>query len=156
MAPGSLVVVRGVNFTGGEAYAAEGFPLPASLGGVSVQFDGLQARLLSVEPQRIETQAPSLLGMEALEAGGTAVATVVVETAEGGSYPRRFTVAAHAPGVFTASGAGTGQRRRCWRAWVRSRRRAPRAGKAGRRGAGTCWRFTPRGWGRCIRRRPTG
>ena len=47
--------------------------------------------------------------MEALEAGGTALATVVVETAEGGSYPRRFTVAAHAPGVFTASGAGTGQ-----------------------------------------------
>ena len=109
VAPGSVVVVRGENFTGGEAYAAEGFPLPASLGGVSVQFDGLQARLLSVGPQRIETQAPSLLGREALEAGGTAVATVVVETAEGGSYPRRFTVAAHAPGVFTASGAGTGQ-----------------------------------------------
>ncbi len=109
VAPGSLVVVRGENFTGGEAYAAESFPLPASLGGVSVQFDGLQARLLSVGPQRIEAQAPSLLGMEALEAGGTALATVVVETAEGGSYPRRFTVAAHAPGVFTASGAGTGQ-----------------------------------------------
>ena len=48
VAPGSLVVVRGENFTGGEAYAAESFPLPASLGWVSVQFDGLQARLLSV------------------------------------------------------------------------------------------------------------
>ena len=109
VAPGSLVVVRGENFTGGEAYAAEGFPLPASLGGVSVQFDGLQARLFAVGPQRIETQAPSLLGMEALEAGGTAVATVVVGDGPGRSYPRRFTVAAHAPGVFTASGAGTGQ-----------------------------------------------
>ena len=31
----------------------------------------------------------------------------MVETAEGSSYPRRFTAAAHAPGVFTASGAGT-------------------------------------------------
>ena len=109
VAAGSLVVVRGENFTGGEAFAAEGFPLPASLGGVTVRFDGLQARLFAVGPQRIETQAPSLLGMEALEAGETALATVVVETAQGSSYPRRFLVAAHAPGVFTASGAGTGQ-----------------------------------------------
>ena len=109
VAAGSLVVVRGVNFTGGESYAAEGFPLPASLGGVTVRFDGLATRLFAVGPQRIEAQAPALLGMEALEAGETALATVVVETAQGSSYPRRFTVAAHAPGVFTASGAGTGQ-----------------------------------------------
>ena len=109
VAAGSLVVVRGVNFTGGEAYAAEGFPLPASLGGVTVRFDGLQARLFAVGPQRIETQAPSLLGMEALEAGETALADVVVEAGGKSSYPRRFTVAAHAPGVFTVSGAGTGQ-----------------------------------------------
>ena len=64
VAAGSLVVVRGENFTGGEAFAAEGFPLPASLGGVTVRFDGLQARLFAVGPQRIETQAPSLLDME--------------------------------------------------------------------------------------------
>ena len=92
-----------MNFTEGEAYAAQGFPLPASLGGVTVRFEGLQARLFAVGPQRIEAQLPSLLGMEA---GRTALATVVVETAEGSSYPRRFTVAAHAPGVFTVSGAG--------------------------------------------------
>ena len=103
------MVVRGENFTGGESYAAEGFPLPASLGGVTVQFDGLQARLLSAGPQRIEAQLPSLLGMEALEAGETALADVVVEAGGKSSYPRRFTVAAHAPGVFTVSGAGTGQ-----------------------------------------------
>ena len=109
LAAGSLVVVRGKNFTGGESYAAQGFPLPASLGGVTVRFDGLQARLLAVGPQRIEAQLPSLLCREALKAGGTVLATVVVETAQGSSYPRRFWVAAHAPGVFTASGAGTGQ-----------------------------------------------
>ena len=109
VAPGSLVVVSGENFTGGEAYAAQGFPLPTSLGGARVLFAGLEAPLLAVGPQRIEAQLPSLLGREALEAGGTAVATVVVETAAGGSYPRRLTVAAHAPGVFTVSGAGTGQ-----------------------------------------------
>ncbi len=33
----------------------------------------------------------------------------MVETAEGSSYERRFSIAAHAPGVFTASGEGTGQ-----------------------------------------------
>ena len=109
VAPGSLVVVRGVNFTGEEAYAAQGFPLPASLGGVTVQFDGLVAPLFAVSPQRIEAQLPSLLGKEALEAGGTALATVVVETAEGGSYPRRFLVGSHGPGIFTMSGGGTGQ-----------------------------------------------
>ncbi len=109
LAAGSLVVVRGKNFTDGEAYAAQGFPLPASLGGVTVQFDGLQARLLSVGPQRIEAQLPSLLGREALEAGGTALATVVVETAEGSSYPRRFWIAAYAPGVFMVPGAATAQ-----------------------------------------------
>ncbi len=131
LAPGSMVVVLGENFTfDEETLAAEGFPLPVSLGGVSVRFDslsgprsslsgprsGLQARLFAVGPQRIEAQLPSLPGMsfqpaqaEALEAGGIAPATVVVETAEGSSYPRRFTVAAHAPGVFTVSGEGTGQ-----------------------------------------------
>ena len=109
VAPGSLVVVRGVNFTGGEAYAAEGFPLPTSLGGVRVLFDGLEAPLFAVGPQRIEAQAPALLGREALEASGTAVATVVVETAAGGSYPRRFLAGSHGPGIFTVSGAGTGQ-----------------------------------------------
>ena len=108
-AAGSLVVIRGVNFTAGESYAAEGFPLPASLGGVTVRFDDLQARLLAVGPQRIEAQLPSLLAREALQASATALATVVVETAEAGSYPRRFLVGAHGPGIFTMSGDGTGQ-----------------------------------------------
>ncbi len=34
---------------------------------------------------------------------------VVVETAEGSSYARRFVTAAQAPGIFTASGEGRGQ-----------------------------------------------
>ncbi len=115
LAPGSMVVVQGENFTEGASVEAAGFPLPASLDGATVRFavggagGGLEARLFSVGPQRIEAQLPSLLGLDALEAGGTALATVVVETAEGSSYPRRFFLAAHAPGVFTVSGAGTGQ-----------------------------------------------
>ncbi len=109
VAPGSMVVVSGENFTGGESFEAGGFPLPVSLGGVKVKFDGLEARLFAVSPQRIEAQLPSLLNLEALAGGGAATAAVVVETAEGGSYARRFVTAAQAPGIFTASGEGRGQ-----------------------------------------------
>ena len=109
LAAGSLVVVRGENFTEGEAYAAEGFPLPVSLGGVTVRFDGLEAPLFAVGPQRIEAQLPSALGGESLAAGGQALAEVVVEAGGKSSYPRQFWVGPHGPGVFTASGAGSGQ-----------------------------------------------
>ncbi len=117
LAPGSLVAVLGENFTSnGESAAAEGFPLPVSLGGATVRFEGLEAPLFAVGPQRIEAQLPSLLAQslppaqaQALKEGGVAAVSVVVETAEGGSYPRTFLTAAHGPGVFTVSGAGTGQ-----------------------------------------------
>ena len=109
LTPGSLVVVQGVNFLAGERLGAADFPLPTSLEGVRVLFDGLEAPLFAVEPQRIEAQLPRALGREALEAGGTAVAEVIVEAGGKSSYPRRFWVGPHGPGVFTASGAGSGQ-----------------------------------------------
>ena len=109
LTPGSLVVVQGVNFLAGERLAAADFPLPTSLGGVRVLFDGLEAPLFAVGPQRIEAQLPSALGGESLAAGGLAVAEVVVEAGGKSSYPRRFWVGPHGPGVFTASGAGSGQ-----------------------------------------------
>ena len=109
LTPGSLVVVQGVNFLAGEPIAAADFPLPTSLEGVRVLFDGLEAPLFAVGPQRIEAQLPRALGRESLEAGGTALAQVVVEAGGKSSYPRRFWVGAHGPGVFTASGAGSGQ-----------------------------------------------
>ena len=109
LTPGSLVVVQGVNFLAGERLEAADFPLPTSLEGVRVLFDGLEAPLFVVEPQRIEAQLPRALGREALEAGGATVAEVVVEAGGKSSYPRRFWVGPHGPGVFTASGAGSGQ-----------------------------------------------
>ena len=109
LAPGSMVAVLGENFADKDLIVADRFLLPVSLGGVSVKFDGLAARLFAVTPQRIYAQLPSLLGREALEAGGTALATVVVETAAGSSYPRRFRTGPHGPGIFTMSEAGTGQ-----------------------------------------------
>ena len=109
LTPGSLVVVQGVNFLAGEPLAAADFPLPTSLEGVRVLFDGLEAPLFAVGPQRIEAQLPSALGGESLAAGGLALAEVVVEAGGKSSYPRRFWVGPHGPGVFTASGAGSGQ-----------------------------------------------
>ena len=109
LTPGSLVVVQGVNFLAGERLEAADFPLPTSLGGVRVLFAGMEAPLFAVEPQRIEAQLPWALGRESLEAGGTALVDMVVEAGGKSSYPRRFWVGAHGPGVFTASGAGSGQ-----------------------------------------------
>ena len=109
LTPGSLVVVQGVNFLAGEPLAAADFPLPTSLGGVRVLFEGLEAPLFAVGPQRIEAQLPRALGRESLAAGGLTVAEVVVEAGGKSSYPRRFWVGPHGPGVFTASGAGSGQ-----------------------------------------------
>ena len=109
LTPGSLVVVQGVNFLAGERLEAADFPLPTSLEGVRVLFEGLEAPLFAVGSQRIEAQLPRALGREALEAGGATVAHVVVEAGGKSSYPRRFWVGPHGPGVFTASGAGSGQ-----------------------------------------------
>ncbi len=109
-APGSMVALLGKNFAAGGLIAAEGFPLPLRLGGVSVRFDGLEARLFAVTSQRIYAQLPSALAADVLLEGATsAIASVVVETAAGSSYPRRFFVGPHGPGIFTISGEGTGQ-----------------------------------------------
>ncbi len=109
VSPGSLVVVQGVNFASGEPVMAEGFPLPTSLGDARVLFDGAAVPLFSVGPRRIEAQLPWELGGEATAAGGLALASVVVESGGESSWPRRFWVGPHAPGVFTASGTGQGQ-----------------------------------------------
>ena len=109
LSPGSLVAVQGVNFAEGRAVGAEGFPLPTSLGGARVLFNGAAAPLFSVGPQRIEAQLPWALGGEAVAAGGLALVSVVVESGGESSWPRRFWVGPSAPGVFTASGTGQGQ-----------------------------------------------
>ena len=111
VAPGSAVVVQGVNFApGGAAVEAEGYPLPTMLGGTRVRIDGAEAPLFAVGPQRIEAQLPWALGGEALQSGGLDLVELVVEAADGeSSYPRRFWIAPHAPGVFTFSGQGSGQ-----------------------------------------------
>ncbi len=107
LAPGSIVEIRGRNFTEGESFMAEGFPLPTMLGGARVRIDGRAAPLFSARPERITAQWPS--GVPA-EGAASSFASVVVEAADGASsYPRLFHAAAYAPGVFTAAGTGAGQ-----------------------------------------------
>ncbi len=116
LAPGSIVAVLGSNFTAGETLVSGTFPLPANLSGVRVKFnsaagpqDDLEAPLFAAESNLILAQLPAALAMDAVGSDEAATATVVVETAEGSSYPRSFLVAPHGPGIFTMSGTGTGQ-----------------------------------------------
>ena len=110
LAPGAAVVVQGVNFAPGEGTAeAQGYPLPTMLGGTRVLIDGAEAPLFAVGPRRIEAQLPWALGGEAVQAGGLALAEVVVESGGARSWPRRFWAAPSAPGVFTVSGTRQGQ-----------------------------------------------
>lgn len=56
--PGGLFSIYGINFTDDAIAAATGFPLPASLGGVSVRANGSALPMLSVSPWQINAQLP--------------------------------------------------------------------------------------------------
>jgi uncharacterized protein (TIGR03437 family) len=74
VAPGSLVSIYGRELTG-QTLAAASTPLPVSLGGVSVSFDGRPAPLLFVSPEQINAQVPFGL---APETGGNPPTTSVI------------------------------------------------------------------------------
>ena len=59
VAPGSLVTLLGQNFTSRtESAPSDADPLPRTLGGVEVYFDGIPAPLLYVSPSQINAQVP--------------------------------------------------------------------------------------------------
>jgi uncharacterized protein (TIGR03437 family) len=100
VAPGSLVAIFGTNLAAATA-SAEGFPLPRTLAGTSVAFDGISAPLLYVSPGQINAQLPS-----SLPAGAR---TVVVTTGAGSSQPVQFTTYEIGLGIFTLDGSGCGR-----------------------------------------------
>jgi uncharacterized protein (TIGR03437 family) len=57
IAPGAIVTIFGSNFAAGTAFA-QTVPLPTSLGGTSVTFNGVAAPLFYVSPGQINAQAP--------------------------------------------------------------------------------------------------
>jgi uncharacterized protein (TIGR03437 family) len=63
MTAGCLYSIPGAGFSD-RVYAAESYPLPRSLGGVSVSVNGVDSPLVSVSPTQILLQVPSQTGLE--------------------------------------------------------------------------------------------
>ena len=100
-APGSIASVFGSNFTA-ETSIATTLSLPTTLGGVSVQINGLSVPLLSVSPQQINFQVPWYLQDQT-----QAVLAITVNGVHGS--PAAFSLAKFSPALFTVTEDGRGQ-----------------------------------------------
>ena len=117
VAQGSMVSIFGSNFTDGEHFEAENIPLPFTLGGVSVTFNGLPAALYGVWPDQINAQLSWGLTGSALQPLNaqlgsqqvTSTATLVVQNANGSSDPSVIEINTFSPAIFTTSATGAGQ-----------------------------------------------
>lgn len=96
VSPGSLVSIFGSNLAPQAANAGV-IPLPKSLAGVSVQFNGIAAPLLFVSAGQINAQVP-------WEVAANAPASVVVNNNGAISAPQSVSVADAAPGIFAVQG----------------------------------------------------
>ena len=102
MAPGDQVTVFGVNlgpFTG--VRAEDGKPLPTTLGGTTVTFDGAAAPVYYVSDKFVSVQAP------VLTAGSTT--RIQVTSSSGASASVSVPVVPVKPGLITYEAAGKGQ-----------------------------------------------
>ncbi len=110
VAPGSLVAVFGTGLAATEATAAS-IPLPASLGGAALSFNGAPAPLLSVFPglsggglSQVNAQIPWDVLPPATTSGTVSVVSTVGDVS---SVPEPVRIGEFAPGIFTfQSGAG--------------------------------------------------
>jgi uncharacterized protein (TIGR03437 family) len=96
VSPGSLVSIFGSNLAPQTASAST-IPLPPSLDGVSVQFNGITAPLLFVSQNQINAQLP-------WEVPATGAVNVVVMNNGSPSAPQSVAIGPYSPGVF-ASGS---------------------------------------------------
>jgi uncharacterized protein (TIGR03437 family) len=99
-APGAIVSIFGSNFIS-QLTVPSGDPLPTSLQGVSVTFNGTEAPLFFVAPGQINAQVP-------YEVSGSS-ATVQVTTPAGTSNTETINLAPASPAIFTTSQNGSGQ-----------------------------------------------
>jgi uncharacterized protein (TIGR03437 family) len=102
VAPGSLIVIRGLNLAGQEV-SVDQAPWPLELSGVSVEWNGRRIPLSSVGSNRIGAQVP----MD-VEVGSTA--SVVVRTESGVSNVMRVRVEGAAPGLYASTLEGPVER----------------------------------------------
>jgi uncharacterized protein (TIGR03437 family) len=96
VAPGSLVSIFGSNLAAQPAQATA-IPLPTSLGGVTVTFNGFNAPLLYVSPGQINAQIPFAVP-------SNQTVNIVVNNNGVLSGPQTVDVNAYAPGVFSLNG----------------------------------------------------
>ena len=99
--PGSLGTIVGTNLAG-ETVSAASPPLPYTLGGVTVEFNGLPAALFYVSPTQINFQAP-------WELEGYDRAALSISNGTLASPALTVPVATAAPTIFSATGNGGGQ-----------------------------------------------
>jgi uncharacterized protein (TIGR03437 family) len=98
--PGSIVSLFGSDFIS-QLAVAPGNPLPTSLEGVSVTFNGIPAPLFFVAPGQINAQVP--FGVSGPDA------SVRVTNPAGSSEIRSINLAPQSPAIFTANQNGVGQ-----------------------------------------------
>jgi uncharacterized protein (TIGR03437 family) len=102
VAPGAIVSIFGTNFISQLTVPpSTPGPLPTSLGGASVTFDGVPAPLFFVAPGQINAQVP--YGVS----GSTA--TVQVSTPAGTSNTETINITPQSPAIFTTDQTGFGQ-----------------------------------------------
>lgn len=101
VAPGSLVAIFGT-FPGAQLATADTVPYSASLGGVSISFNGVAAPIELVSPAGSFPFVTAQVPFEVLPAGQTTGAINVVVTVNNvASAPEQTTIVPAAPGVFT-------------------------------------------------------
>ena len=102
VAPGTIVSIFGNEFTSQLAVPpSTPGPLPTSLQGVSVTFNGTKAPLFFIAPGQINVQVP-------FEVTGSS-AIVQVTTPAGQSNTETVNIVPESPAIFTANASGAGQ-----------------------------------------------
>jgi uncharacterized protein (TIGR03437 family) len=99
-APGSLVSIYGSNLAPGVVQAV-GFPLPETLGGVTVTINGSAAPIYFVSPTQINVQIPYELSVRAY--------SLSLNLAGSNAAPATITIARTAPSLFSLNQTGSGQ-----------------------------------------------
>jgi uncharacterized protein (TIGR03437 family) len=99
--PGALMTLLGANLTGSTEQSS-GFPLPFTLGGVTVNFGNVPVPLLYVSPTQINFQVP-------FTASTTIRQSVTVSQGNQVSSAVQLTMAPVTPSLFSTNSQGTGQ-----------------------------------------------
>ncbi len=102
VAPGEILALFGANLGPTTPVQAPGSPLPTSLAGTTVTFDGVTVPLFYVSDQLVVVQTPSKLNP------GSST-NIQVNTSNGSSGGVSMTVVPARPGVFTYEAGPSGQ-----------------------------------------------